>query len=404
MTRAALALVLATSLALGAAAQNLAPRPFPFHWKAVEAAGGYLAEVKGADGVVVASLQVPASQLSVVVPLVPGNYWLKLTTLNRFLSAESDTGWVPIHVAATTAPEVDEFAPVTLKPDQPGHLDLGVRGLADDATASLTSPSGKVITLALGLPQDGRVNLALPGLAERGAYDLVVTNPPVLSTIWHASVVVAYPPPVVEAPLEVSAVVGEALPASAVEGREFSPLVQLWLEGVGGRVPLSVSGATATSVPVVWPDLKSGSYRLMVANGSDGQAVVAGTVVLSDPAPPPANVEVLANHVTVGNSHFVGLAVYRGDYYVTDSAQNRVCQILPTGEVLVLAGTGKPGAQDGEGHQATFSRPSALAAGGTGLLYVVDADTGTIRSLSVASSASVKVATVAHLPSELRGA
>ncbi len=87
-------------------AQDLPAQSYSFRWKSVDGAGAYLAEVQDPSGKIVVSQKVADDQTSLTVSLTPGPYSLRLTTLNRFLEAEASTDWVPIHIAAPSAPEI----------------------------------------------------------------------------------------------------------------------------------------------------------------------------------------------------------------------------------------------------------------------------------------------------------
>jgi ABC-type branched-subunit amino acid transport system substrate-binding protein len=78
-----------------------------------------------------------------------------------------------------------------------------------------------------------------------------------------------------------------------------------------------------------------------------------------------------------------GLAVdAAGNVYVTDSGNNRVRLIQPSGKVTTLAGTGEPGYRDGAAREAQFNEPFDVAVSSTGVLYVADAGNDRIRAIS----------------------
>ena len=80
----------------------------------------------------------------------------------------------------------------------------------------------------------------------------------------------------------------------------------------------------------------------------------------------------------------------QGNLYVADSAAQRVRMIDASGKVVTLAGSGtlepshlwvKPGYRDGPALQARFYRPSGLAVGPGGELYIADSGNHCIRLL-----------------------
>ncbi len=78
---------------------------------------------------------------------------------------------------------------------------------------------------------------------------------------------------------------------------------------------------------------------------------------------------------------------FGGGCAVSDAAAN-VIRYVADGRVYTLAGSGTAGSRDGVGKDASFDRPTGLAVGADGLLYVADAGGGAIRS--VAADGTVK--------------
>lgn len=75
-----------------------------------------------------------------------------------------------------------------------------------------------------------------------------------------------------------------------------------------------------------------------------------------------------------------GIAPFLDGYVVTDSDAHLIRYVDST-SVQTAAGSGKPGSRNGTGMQATFSRPTGLAAGDSGEVYIADTDNGLIRRL-----------------------
>jgi sugar lactone lactonase YvrE len=68
--------------------------------------------------------------------------------------------------------------------------------------------------------------------------------------------------------------------------------------------------------------------------------------------------------------------------YVTDMRNHLVRKITPEGVVTTLAGSGTAGWQDGVGRSAMFSQPSGIAVAGDGTVYVSDYGTSRIRKIT----------------------
>jgi len=80
-----------------------------------------------------------------------------------------------------------------------------------------------------------------------------------------------------------------------------------------------------------------------------------------------------------------GLAVASdGTIYVSDSTA-RVIRMVKNGQVTTIAGDGVDGSRDGPGLQARFRLPAGMAIGPDGALYVADAEVMAIRRIDLSS-------------------
>ncbi|MBL7992295.1 MAG: IPT/TIG domain-containing protein, partial [Candidatus Kapabacteria bacterium] len=70
-----------------------------------------------------------------------------------------------------------------------------------------------------------------------------------------------------------------------------------------------------------------------------------------------------------------------GNVFVSDQMNQRIRKIAPDGTVTTVAGNGVAGFADGVGTGAQFSRPTLIAVGVNGVLYVADQDNNRIRSV-----------------------
>ena len=82
-----------------------------------------------------------------------------------------------------------------------------------------------------------------------------------------------------------------------------------------------------------------------------------------------------------------GIAVdSSGNVYVADSGNQKIREIS-SGTVTTIAGTGVYGNADGAGTTAAqFRKPTGIAVGGAGILYVGDYNNGTVRKLTLSGS------------------
>ncbi|MDR3694401.1 gliding motility-associated C-terminal domain-containing protein [Mucilaginibacter sp.] len=68
--------------------------------------------------------------------------------------------------------------------------------------------------------------------------------------------------------------------------------------------------------------------------------------------------------------------------YVADAGNNLIRVITPAGNVSTFAGSGMPGAQDGQGAAASFNHPIGISADFYGTLYVADEKNNEVRQIS----------------------
>ncbi|RYU92131.1 T9SS type B sorting domain-containing protein [Mucilaginibacter terrigena] len=71
-----------------------------------------------------------------------------------------------------------------------------------------------------------------------------------------------------------------------------------------------------------------------------------------------------------------------GNLLVADSYNNRIRRITPAGLVTTIAGDGENDSVDGIGILAKFSKPQGITTTPSGLIYIVDHDSGKIRKIS----------------------
>lgn len=135
-------------------------------------------------------------------------------------------------------------------------------------------------------------------------------------------------------------------------------------------------------------------------NGPNGLVVDAsGTIFVADTGnhrirkvTPEGNVSTLAGSGTKGAQDGMGLAAQfdlpsaiaveaSGSLIVTEYGGHRVRRITPEGLVTTLAGTGEAGLTDGPALQARFNKPSGVAIGPDGSIYVTEYDNYRIRRI-----------------------
>jgi sugar lactone lactonase YvrE len=86
----------------------------------------------------------------------------------------------------------------------------------------------------------------------------------------------------------------------------------------------------------------------------------------------------------------IGVAVDdAGDIFVADTYNDRIRKISPDGMVSTVAGSGTPGAQDGNGLAASFDTPCGVAVDKAGNIFVADAENNSIRKITPDSTVTL---------------
>jgi len=136
----------------------------------------------------------------------------------------------------------------------------------------------------------------------------------------------------------------------------------------------------------------TGNHRLRLADFATGEVVtVAGTGVQFLPGG-------CGQPGGTGFNSPWDLVAARENIYIAMAGSNQICVLEPQRNVIrAFAGTGKAGFRDGDLKTACFSRPSGLATDLTGNLYCADANTSSIRRISLDTG---RVETLAALSGE----
>jgi sugar lactone lactonase YvrE len=183
----------------------------------------------------------------------------------------------------------------------------------------------------------------------------------------------------------------ELLPASAPPGARAivtgtgldDPSITVsFAATAGGTLPATIVSRTPTAIEMsVPPAATSGAVTVTSASGAlatlpftllaDPPFITVVTKAASDKAH-----DVLKQPAGVA-------AVASGLLYAADTMHHQIISIAPTGQMLVIAGTGKPGATDGVANQAQFKEPGAVAVDSIRSgIYIADTGNNVIRKLT----------------------
>ncbi|MES2581195.1 MAG: hypothetical protein V4627_00635 [Pseudomonadota bacterium] len=172
---------------------------------------------------------------------------------------------------------------------------------------------------------------------------------------------------------------------------------------VQGKSPFTVSTFAGsdgqTLVDGVGSSARFGRASAIAMDGA-GNKYVADSVTHSIRKISPAGVvTTLAGNGTAGfidgtgaNARFntpMGVAVDgAGNVYVSDTSNNAIRKIAPSGAVTTLAGMGPPGMVDAVGSAAQFNQPYGIAVDAAGTVYVGDTYNRVIRKITPSGAVS----------------
>jgi hypothetical protein len=111
-----------------------------------------------------------------------------------------------------------------------------------------------------------------------------------------------------------------------------------------------------------------GNHQVPLSVDSSGQLAAASTAP-AFPYPP---------HIATAGD---------GTRYMADTYGTRIVKVSTDGATTVVAGTGRPGADDGIGRGASFRVPHGVALDAQGNLYVADSGNARIRKITFPSAA-----------------
>jgi gliding motility-associated-like protein len=172
----------------------------------------------------------------------------------------------------------------------------------------------------------------------------------------------------------------------------------------GGAVPATVYSAVSTLAGSGAAGSANGTGAAATFNGLRDMATdAAGNIYAADytanvirKITPAGVVTTFAGSGTAGSANGTGTAASfnkpagvvvdaAGNVYISDSGNNLIRMITPTGVVTTFAGSGVAGTSNGTGIAARFNNPHGLTIDGDGNLYVADFAGNDIRKITPAT-------------------
>jgi len=296
-------------------AQEQTGFPYYIRWDPVAGAGGYVVEVEKATGAAVKSLTFAAAARETELNLPAGDYRFRIVTLNNLKRRDSETEWIAFTVEAYAAPVIQSVQGSAAQTGDRARFTADIRGLAVGAKAWLDSPSGKRLNLSISKKSGETFALSGDVLAERGTWSFTVQNPPNLTATYARGIRVEYPEPRVRSVSPESWETDAPPDTLRVRGSRFSPelTVSLVREPSDETLPANAATSPVSAIPLVpvatpgvdaaeflVPEgLAPGSWRILVANASDLDAITGPLLVVNAPPPEP---EPLPEPVTVAET------------------------------------------------------------------------------------------------------
>jgi branched-chain amino acid transport system substrate-binding protein len=258
------------------------------NWSAVDGAGAYRVEIRNADGDVIIAERVAEPQIQLEV--LPGEYKMRVTALNRFMQDSGSTDWMPFSVLRRKPPVVSSISPRSLVPDEGGTLVLRGEEFGEDTSVVIGDGSSTPLLGELVSAEEMRVRV--PPIDAIGTYDLVLTNKPDLSVSVRDAFSIRYPEPVAEL-LKPSALDFEAKDRQVtVGGGAFYEGIEAALVQGNRKIALTAERTSLTALQFLVPaGIAPGSWDLELANDPTSVSIAPGALVVVFAAPVSASVE-----------------------------------------------------------------------------------------------------------------
>jgi hypothetical protein len=166
-------------------------------WAPVSGAGGYLVEIRQAAKMVVSET---VKEPLLVLYLAPGNYQVRITTLNKLLRPENSTDWNSFSVLRAVIPTVQGISPDVLQSGQPQRFLIRGTGFSSSTEVKFLSSGDTEIPITgnqVLSPQEIEFSVVLP--LEPGTYTIILRNPPNQQAELRGGLVVTASPETPEA-------------------------------------------------------------------------------------------------------------------------------------------------------------------------------------------------------------
>ncbi len=251
-------------------------------WSAVSGSGGYKIDIRDTAGKLLITETVKKPEIVLEIP--PGDYEMRVTTLNRFMQPSGSSPWTAFTVLRRNPPLVTSISPKTVIPNETTTLTLRGGEFGEDTTVTL----GESGFLKATLISESELRVTLPPLDKTGSYDLSVTNKPALSIKVAEAFTVRYPDPFIKEinPTILDYDTGQR--TVTLSGASYYDAIRAYLLKDQNRIEAPLEKLSAKLIRVSIPeDLETGTWDLELANDaiSKSRFSEALTIIPAVPIP-----------------------------------------------------------------------------------------------------------------------
>ena len=263
-----------------------------FSWKPVPGAGGYSVEVRDANEGPLPSHKVDEAKVDLSLP--PGDYSIRIVSLNHFMRSEGASPWMKIKIVRKGRPAVEAISPQSVEPGADIRLVVTGKNLDAETAGVLRRKNGGATIASLGAQSLSPTSIAyeFPPINDVDLYTLELVNKPdysllvpdSLSVRHEAAAIVAIEPKALDLDIPSSL----HLRFSATSGNIVAG-ASARLEKDGRSYELGLVARSGDSTVFELPlGMEEGDYDLVIENDilSISRAPAALRLFLSPPRPP----------------------------------------------------------------------------------------------------------------------
>lgn len=248
-------------------------------WPPVKGAAAYKVEIMDGKGKIIDTLTVeePAVDLT---RYRPGDYRIRITTLDRFRKEGGATPWTPFVVRRSPIPWIAGVKPAVIQSGENPVLTVEGLGFISETRAILRGNGQDWPLKDFQVLSATLVRLASQEPLPPGQYTIILVNPAGKSAETEGGLVVSHPAPEIQQ-VEPSRRTPEEETPLVITGQGFLEGLELYLDD--GIIPrkLEILSVTETRIEALFPaGLPEGRYDIKVVNNSWSSTRVSKAVTV----------------------------------------------------------------------------------------------------------------------------